>query len=141
MRPEEIQQSVYDALNVSAITSLLSTAHSETPIWTQGAPQVDDAASADYFPYITLEFVADGGFYTKDDPGSDATVQVDVWHRTASELALKAIARQVFLALHRQDLAGLTGHITTECEDMRFFTDDDGITRRALIEFRILSLG
>jgi hypothetical protein len=141
MRPAEIQQAVYDAVNVSAVTTLLTSASTETPIWTLGAPQVVDAEAAGNFPYITLAFLTDDGFTTKDDAGSEALIQVDVWHRTPSELAIKAIARQVFLALHRVTLAGLTGHVTTECTDMEFMTEDDGITRRAMVEFRVVSLG
>ena len=141
MRPAELQQAIYDALDVVAVTGLLTSEPTETPIWTQAAPQVDDAADAGQFPFITMVFAGDEGFTTKDQSGTEAIVQVDIWHQTASELALKAIARQVFLALHRVALGGLTGHITTECENMEFLTENDGVSRRAIVQFRVLALG
>lgn len=141
MRLTQLHQAIYDGLNVSGVTSLLSAGHSGTPIYTQSAPQVSDNASASLFPYITVSFIADDVFTDKDQAGHEALVQVDIWHRTSSELALKAIAQAAFDALHRVALPGLTGHITTECENMEFSTDDDGITRRAMAEFRVISLG
>jgi len=142
MRPVELQQAVYDGLNVAGVTALLSSSSTASPpIYTSGSPQQADAEAANRFPYITFAIVADEGFTDKDTPGSEAIAQVDVWHRTASELTIRAVGKAVFDAMHRVAMAGLTGHITTECTNMEFSIDDDGITRRCLCEFRILSLG
>lgn len=110
-------------------------------VYTAASPQIPQSEDPAYFPYITMSFPADAGLPDKDLGGSDATVQIDVWHRTTSELAIKPIAAAVYTHLQRVDLPELTGHIDTECEGMAFDVSADGRTHRATLEFRVTARG
>ena len=128
-------------LELEGDTSGTLTLGVNAAIYTQASPQIPQSEDPAYFPYITIAFPNDGGLPDKDEGGSDATVQVDVWHRTTSELAIKPIAAAVYTLLQRQDLPELPGHISTECEGMAFDVSTDGRTHRALLEFRVTSRG
>lgn len=110
-------------------------------VYTEGSPQIPQSEDPAYFPYITFSFPATGSLADKDQGGGDHTVQVDVWHRTTSELAIKPLAAAVYNALHRQAMPDLPGHLQTECESMAFDVAPDGRTHRALIEFRVTQRG
>lgn len=134
-------QAVYDGLNVSAVTSLLSTAYAPlVAIFSADAPQVADAEKDSDFPFVSFLIVADQTMRTKLDFGMDATVQIDVWHRTPSMAALTTVSKAVFEALNRQSMAGVTGHIETVLENVDYSTEPDGRTKRAMLEFRVTSL-
>lgn len=139
MNPEGIRKSVFMALNVPALTTLLTTKYGGLPaVFHEKAPQVDDSGSARYFPYVSFWQVTDGGFDTKDAVGSSAIVQVDVWSRRDTT-ECEAVARMVYDLLHRGPLS-LPGHITTECDGMDFQRDPDGKTRHGIVRFRVLAL-
>ena len=110
-------------------------------IYTTASPQIPQSEDPAYFPYLTMSFIGDEGLPDKDLGGSDATVQIDVWHRTASELAIKPIAAAVYTHLQRVELPELSGWIDTECEGMSFDVSADGRTHRALLEFRVTARG
>ena len=109
-------------------------------IYTAASPQIPQSEDPAYFPYITLSFDLDD-LPDKDEGGMDASVQVDVWHRTASELAIKPVAAAVYTHLQRVELPELTNWIDTECEGMSFDVSADGRTHRALMEFRVTARG
>jgi hypothetical protein len=53
----------------------------------------------------------------------------------------EAVAQACFTALDRADIvATLPGFIRLDCEGMAFSRDPDGITRRALMTFRLVAL-
>lgn len=139
MKSAALQQAIYDRINSSSVTSLLSTAYSPLPaIFTDVPQQVDSQKDSD-FPYITFGGDIISPFDTKDNPGGDAMVQIDVWARSVTELPLKAIADAIDARLRRATLSisGVT-HITTELERGDFMRDPDGKTKRALLLYRVL---
>jgi hypothetical protein len=172
MDPVGLHQAVFDALNVPAVRDLLSALHineveipvlgleggdalllegttdglllerSHAPIYSQASPQIFESDSAAYFPFVVFSFPVLESFADFEHSGMNAQVQVDVWHRTRSEKAIKPIAEAVFDALHRQPLPSLVlaGHIETQCQSISFDIEPDGVTRRALLEFRVLTL-
>jgi hypothetical protein len=138
MKSAALQQAIYTRLNDASVTGLLSTAYGQPAIFTD-VPQPADAGAANLFPYITYRVSTVAPFDTKDEPGGSAVVQVDCWHRLASDIALNALADAVDLRLRRQPLtiSGVTW-ITTELESLSFSDDPDGKTKRALMLFRVL---
>jgi hypothetical protein len=141
MRFAALQQAAFNRLNNTAVTSLLSQAYGQAAIFTD-VPQPADGADPTLFPYLTYSVSAVTPFDTDDEAGGNAVLQVDVWHRQASDLALNAIADAVDLRLRRQPLS-ITGttHITTELISRTQSDDPDGKTKRVLFLFRVLFLG
>lgn len=142
MRFAALQQAVYARLNHSSITSLLSTGYAPAVAIFTDVPQPPDAGAVGLFPYITYLVSSVTPFDTDDQAGGSAIVQVDIWQRSASDLALNGIADAVDARLRRQPLT-ITGtdHITTELVSSTMTEDPDGKTKRMLMLFRVLYLG
>jgi len=138
MNPVELQAAIYARLNVFAIAPQLTTGYGVTAIFNEWVPQVTDAGDPAFFPFITMSFPASTAFDDKSDAGANSLVQIDVWSRKNSA-QVKTIAGLIYDALHRQAL-GVSGHITTQIEDMAFERDPDGITRRARMTFRVIAI-
>jgi len=138
MNPVELQAAIYARLNVFAIAPQLTTGYGVTAIFNEWVPQVTDAGDPAFFPFITMSFPASTAFDDKSDAGANSLVQIDVWSRKNSA-QVKIIAGLIYDALHRQAL-GVSGHITTQIEDMAFERDPDGITRRARMTFRVIAI-
>lgn len=140
MNLDGLRVALYSALNVSGLTSQLSTAYSPlAAIFYEIAPQVDDSGSAAAFPVVVFNITSDVGFNDKGATGTNAIVQVDVYSRLHTTQA-EAIGEIVHGLLHRQALA-FTGHVTTECEAAETMTDADGETRRCMLRFRVIAAG
>lgn len=140
MNLDGLRVALYSALNVSGLTSQLSTAYSPlAAIFYEIAPQVDDSGSAAAFPLVVFNITSDSGFNDKGSTGTDAIVQVDVYSRLHTTQA-EAIGEIVHGLLHRQALA-FAGHVTTECEAAETMTDADGETRRCMLRFRVIAAG
>jgi hypothetical protein len=138
MNPEELQAAIFARLNHSSVTATLSTAYGVTAVFNEWAPQLTDAGDPIGFPFVTMSFPASTAFDDKTQTGQNSAVQIDVWSRVNGN-QVKTIAKAVYDRLHRQAL-GVSGHITTQCEDMVFERDPDGITRRGRLTFRVLAL-
>ena len=138
MDPTELQTAVFAQLNHSSITATLSTAYGVTAVFNEWVPQVTDSGDPLGFPFVTFSFPASGSFDDKGALGQDSTIQVDVWARS-NGTSIKTIANAVYDRMHRQALS-VTGHITTECTDMVFERDPDGITRRCRMSYRVLAI-
>jgi hypothetical protein len=138
MKPAELRTAIFTALNVTALTSLLTTEYTIPAVFHEDAPQADDSGAAAYFPFVSFTVPSDVGLNDKGTLGTNALVQVDVWSRLGTTQC-ETIAQKVFDLLARQPLS-VTGHIDTECEAMEFSLDPDGITRRALLRFRVVAL-
>jgi hypothetical protein len=141
MRFAALQQAIFTRLNNTAVTNLLSSAYGQPAIFTD-VPQPNDGGDIGMFPYVTYSVSTVTPFDTDDEPGGSAVVQVDVWFRGPSDIAMNAIADAVDLRLRRQPLsiAGTT-HITTELISRTQTDDPDGMTKRVLFLFRVLYLG
>jgi hypothetical protein len=141
MKSDDLQTAIYNRLNDSSVTSLLSTSYSPLAAIFTDVPQAADSELETAFPFITIGADTINPFDSKDDLGGSAIVQIDVWDRATSMLDLKAVVDAVDARLRRQDLSisGVT-HITTELESCTFSRDPDGKTKRALILYRVLWL-
>jgi hypothetical protein len=141
MKAAALQNAIYARLNDASITALLSPAYGGVAIFTD-VPQPVDAETANLFPFITYKVSNIAPFDTDTEVGGRAIVQVDCWHRKASDVQLNILADEVDLRLRRQPLviAGVDW-ITTELESMSFTDDPDGKTKRALLLFSVLYLG
>jgi hypothetical protein len=141
MKAAALQQAIYNRLNDSSVTSLLSAAYSPlVPIFSIGSvPQSADSESDSAFPYITFYAPAITPFDEKDKVGGSAIVQVDVWARTLSDLAVNQIGDAVDARLRRQPLSisGAT-HITTELITSDLMGDPDGKTKHFMVQYRVL---
>jgi hypothetical protein len=141
MKAAALQQAIYTRLNDSSVTSLLSNAYSPlVPIFSIGSvPQSADSESDAAFPYITFSTPAITPFDDKDKVGGSAIVQIDVWARTLSDLAVNQIGDAVDARLRRQALSisGAT-HITTELITSQLLADPDGKTKHLVSQYRVL---
>lgn len=143
MKAAALQQAIFNRLNDSSITSLLSTAYSPlVPIFSIGSvPQAADSESDAAFPYITFYAPSITPFDDKDRVGGSAVVQIDVWARTLSDLAVNAIGDAIDARIRRQALtiSGAT-HITTELITAQLLDDPDGKTKHLVTQYRVLWL-
>jgi hypothetical protein len=141
MRYAALQQAIFARLNNTAVTNLLSAAYGQPAIFTD-VPQPVDGGDIGLFPYLTYSVSSVTPFDTDDEAGGNAVVQVDVWYRGPSDLAMNALADAVDLRLRRQSLsiAGTTW-ITTELISRTQTDDPDGMTKRVLLLYRVTYLG
>jgi hypothetical protein len=143
MKAAALQQAVYNRLNDSSVTSLLSTAYSPlVPIFSIGSvPQSADSELDTAFPYLTFSTPSLTPFDDKDKVGGSAVVQIDVWSRTLSDLAVNQIGDAIDARIRRQPLS-ITGatHITTELVTSQLIADPDGKTKHLITQYRILWL-
>ena len=91
MRFAALQQAIFTRLNNTAVTNLLSTAYGQAAIFTD-VPQPADGGDIGLFPYLTYSVSNVAPFDTDDSAGGNAVVQVDVWYRGPSDLAMNALA-------------------------------------------------
>jgi hypothetical protein len=143
MKAAALQQAIYNRLNDASVTSLLSTAYSPlVPIFSLGSvPQSADSESDAAFPYLTFYAVSITPFDVKDKVGGSAVVQIDVWARTLSDLAVNQIGDAIDARIRRQPLSisGAT-HITSELITSQLLDDPDGKTKHLVIQYRVLWL-
>jgi hypothetical protein len=141
MKAAALQQAIYNRLNDSSVTNLLSVAYSPlVPIFSIGSvPQSADSESDAAFPYITFYTPAITPFDEKDHVGGSAIVQIDVWARTLSDLAVNQIGDAVDARIRRQPLS-ITGatHITSELITSDLMGDPDGKTKHFMAQYRVL---
>jgi hypothetical protein len=110
------------------------------PIFSIGSvPQAADSESDAAFPYITFYAPAITPFDSKDKVGGSAIVQIDVWARTLSDLAVNQIGDAVDARIRRQPLS-ITGatHITSELITSDLMGDPDGKTKHFMAQYRVL---
>lgn len=140
MKAAALQQAIYNQLNHSSVTDLLSSAYTVPAIFSD-VPQAADSEVAANFPYVVIGGDNISPYDTKASLGGNALVQVDIYDRSDSPLTTKAIADAVDARLRRQALtiSGVT-HITTELESSLTVPDEDGKTLRILSLYRVLWL-
>jgi hypothetical protein len=134
-----LQEAIYDQLNNSSVTGLLSTAYSPLVAIFTDVPQAADSNSESFFPFITIGADIVNRYDTKDALGGSVLVQVDVWARATSMLGIKAIADAVDARLRRQALT-ISGaiHVETLLESATQLRDPDGKTKRMLMLYRVI---
>mgnify|MGYP003646307610 FL=1 len=134
MNSAALHQAIYTRLaGFTALTSKLSSLGVMSRV-----PQPDDAGEADLFPYVTFKVSGLNVWDTASTDGIDATLQVDVWSRSQSDLQFKAILDSVYDCLHKFDLV-ISGANTVNCLFLSGgeFDDPDGVTVHGFATFRI----
>lgn len=110
------------------------------PIFSIGSvPQAADSESDAAFPFVTFFAPSITPFDDKDKVGGSAIVQIDVWSRTLSDLAVNQIGDAIDARIRRQPLSisGAT-HITTELISSQLDNDPDGKTKHLITQYRVL---
>lgn len=134
MNSAALHQAIYTRLSgFTALTSQLSSLGIMSRV-----PQPDDAGDAADFPYVTFTVGSATAWDTQTEDGLQASLQVDVWSRSQSDLQRKAIIDSVYDCLHRFDLV-ISGANTVNCLfQSKDETDDpDGVTTHTFATFLI----
>jgi hypothetical protein len=139
MRTAEVLQACYDLLTVPSVTGLLSQAYGVPAVFQVGRVPRQDASDATLFPYITYSVPSDQDYSDKDSLGGNAIVQVDVWDRSGSALALGLIMRAALLETVRRKW-NIPGFIDCAREASDPIPDPDGKTMHGIIRLRVVYL-
>ena len=126
----QLQQAIFSAHNVSAVTSDLSCG------------VFDDVPQNASYPYIALGEETAVDFSVKDIQGGDLTVNIHVWSQYKGSKETKQIMDKIHDLLHNINLS-VTGFnlINLRFEFSDIMRDPDGITRHRVMRFRAIILG
>ena len=126
----QLQQAIFSALNVSAVTSDLSCG------------VFDDVPQNASYPYIALGEETAVDFSVKDIQGGDLTVNIHVWSQYKGSKETKQIMDKIHDLHHNINLS-VTGFnlINLRFEFSDIMRDPDGITRHGVMRFRAIILG
>ena len=124
----------------TAVFAKLSTDNNLTAVL--GAKVFDDIPENTLYPYVQLGEDTAIDYSTKDQTGSEVTVNVDVWSRYRGSLEAKNIMDRIHTLLHDSSLS-VTGSnfINMRFEFSDIIRDPDGITRHGVMRFRAIMLG
>ena len=124
----------------TAVFSKLSTDSNLTSVLK--AKIFDDVPEETPYPYVQLGEDTAIDYGTKDQTGSEVSVNVDVWSRYRGSLEAKNIMDRVHTLLHDSSLS-VTGSnfINMRFEFSDIIRDPDGITRHGVMRFRAIMLG
>lgn len=139
MRTADLITACYAQLNVSSVTSLLTDDYGVPAVFQVGRVPRTDSGDPLFFPYVTFAVTSDADFSTDGNLGGDAVVQIDVWDRSGSAVALGEIMRAVSLAVIRQEWS-VPGFITCDRESSDVVPDPDGLTMHGIVRVRVLYL-
>lgn len=125
-----LQQAIYSALNVDAITSTLSCA------------VLDDVPSNQAYPFIRLGEDTAIDYDTKTLQGGEFTIELHIWSQYKGSKECKQIMDKVHDLLHDSSLS-VTGFnlINLRFEFSDIMIDPDGVTRHGIMRFRSIILG
>ena len=124
-----LQQTIYTALNVSALTNTLSCA------------VVDDVQLDQSYPFITLGEETTIDYGTKNQNGGETTLNLHIWSQYKGSKECKQIMDKVHDLLHDIDLT-VSGFnlINLRFEYSDIVRDPDGSTRHGIMRFRAIIL-
>lgn len=125
-----LQQAIYTALNVSAMTTDLS------------CTVLDEVKSNQSYPFLTIGEETAIDYSTKDIQGGEFTVNIDVWSQYKGSKECKQIMDKVHDLLHDNSL-NVSGFnlINLRFEFSDVLRDPDGVTRHGVMRFRAIILG
>ena len=125
-----LQTTIYNALNVSAITTTLSCG------------VYDEVIEGNTYPFITLGEETTIDYSTKTATGSETTINIHIWSQYKGSKQTKEIMDKVHDLLHDIDLT-VTGFnlINLRFEYSDIMRDPDGVTRHGVMRFRAIILG
>jgi hypothetical protein len=117
----------------AAFSSKVQAIYSES-----GVPQGADASDDSAFPYAVVGPFFQSPWDTDDTDGQSVRAQVHIYSRGKSDLVWRAICDAAYDALHKHDLV-ISGANTVDCLFIQqtSFSDPDGKTQRAVMEFRV----
>ena len=125
-----LQTTIYNALNVSAVTTTLSCG------------VYDEVIEGNTYPFITLGEETTIDYSTKTATGSETTINIHIWSQYKGSKQTKEIMDKVHDLLHDSNLS-VTGFnlINLRFEFSDIMRDPDGITRHGVMRFRAIILG
>ena len=125
-----LQTTIYNALNVSAVTTTLSCG------------VYDEVIEGNTYPFITLGEESTIDYSTNTETGSETTVNIHIWSQYKGSKQTKEIMDKVHDLLHDSNLS-VTGFnlINLRFEYSDIMRDPDGITRHGVMRFRAIILG
>jgi hypothetical protein len=125
-----LQTTIYNALNVSAVTTTLSCG------------VYDEVIEGNTYPFITLGEESTIDYSTNTETGSETTVNIHIWSQYKGSKQTKEIMDKVHDLLHDSNLS-VTGFnlINLRFEFSDIMRDPDGITRHGVMRFRAIILG
>ena len=125
-----LQTTIYNALNVSAVTTTLSCG------------VYDEVIEGNTYPFITLGEETTIDYSTKTATGSETTINIHIWSQYKGSKQTKEIMDKVHDLLHDSNLS-VTGFnlINLRFEYSDIMRDPDGITRHGVMRFRAIILG
>ena len=133
MKLDALQTGLYAKLIADAPLMALITGVYADP---QQQPASEDRSS---FPYVVIGEDVGTSWDTKTDFGTSASVVIDVYSRSNNLLEVKQIAGAVKLALHYTDLTIIgANHVMTVVETISALRGSDGVTKRAIIQIRVV---
>ncbi len=126
----ELQQTIFTALNVSALTETLNCAI------------LDDVPSNCVYPFIQLGEETTVDYSTKLLDGGETTINIHIWSQYKGSKECKQIMDKVHDLLHDSSLS-ITGFnlINLRFEYSDIMRDPDGVTRHGVMRFRSIILG
>ena len=124
-----LQQAIFSALNVSAMTSTLNCG------------VYDDVPQSASYPYIALGEETGVDYSTKDIQGGDSTINIEIWSQYKGSKETKQIMDKIHDLLHNSNLT-VTGHnlINIRFEFSDIMRDPDGITRHGVIRLSLIHI-
>ena len=125
-----LQTTIYNALNVSAVTTTL------------GCGVYDEVIEGNTYPFIALGEETAIDYSTKTSTGSETTINIHIWSQYKGSKQTKEIMDKVHDLLHDSNLT-VTGFnlINLRFEFSDIMRDPDGITRHGVMRFRAIILG
>tara|TARA_R100001369_G_scaffold89660_1_gene127546 strand:- start:254 stop:652 length:399 start_codon:yes stop_codon:yes gene_type:complete len=125
-----LQTSIYNALNVSAITTTLACG------------VYDEVIEGNTYPFISLGEETTIDYSTMTAVGSETTINIHIWSQYKGSKQTKEIMDKIHDLLHDINLT-VTGFnlINLRFEFSDIMRDTDGVTRHGVMRFRAIILG
>jgi len=125
-----LQTSIYNALNVSAITTTLACG------------VYDEVIEGNTYPFISLGEETTIDYSTMTAVGSETTINIHIWSQYKGSKQTKEIMDKIHDLLHDINLT-VTGFnlINLRFEYSDIMRDTDGVTRHGVMRFRAIILG
>ena len=119
-----LQEAIYSALNVSALTNLVTGIFDSVP---------DDTT----LPVVIIGSQSTNDSGTKNLDGREYIFNVDIYSNYRGMKETKNIEKQVYSLLHEQSISvSGASFVNCRCEFTTDIAEDDGVTRHGVMRFR-----
>ena len=125
-----LQEAIYSALNVSAITSDLNCA------------VVNEPTNDQSYPFIQLGEDRVDDYSTKVEAGGEYELNFDIWSQYKGSKECKQIMDKIHDLLHDSSIS-VKGFnlVNIQLDNSDILKDPDGVTRHGVMRFRAIILG